>query len=668
VTQSPDLAKLFAARGVAVIGASTDVGKVGAWPLLALDTQHYKGAVFAVNPKYTEVLGRPCVESIARLPEDVEAAIIMLPAAAAVEAVEACALKGIRAVVVGAAGFGELGPEGEELERRLKAVASEHSMALVGPNSNGVANVQTGQALAYQPILLGQALPRGGVSVVSQSGAMVSSVVSRLVRRGLGLNCLVSCGNQAVLSMEDFLGYFARDTATRVVTLFVEAVVDAAAMRSALSACVGAGKPVVALKIGASQAGTRAAASHTGALAGSYENTVAFLDKYGAVVVEDLDELVLAVDALSRRPRPVVPAKPAVVTISGGLAALIADVGMREGLPLSEVGKTANPYDIARYSPELVEKVMESFAADGFDVGIIGVPLLAEHVRDDILRTLSRAAGAAFGAVYVYLAGGESPEVRKLLAESGAIASDQLVALVRTIRRLHRHHYPGAPAAPSAPNAAPSALDELSLKKWLAGEGLPSPRSALFDGLASIEALHRPLALKGLSGKVAHKTEHGLVVLGLQDDASILAAASEIRGRLAGLDARSSGVLAEEMVQEAVEAFAGCILDPILGPVLVVGSGGTWVELDRDVAVMIPPLTAVEVRERLLATRLGARLSGFRGRTYHLDSLVEAVLLLARLGASVPGLASLEVNPLFVTPSGVLAGDAKVELREPAGP
>ncbi len=242
------------------------------------------------------------------------------------------------------------------------------------------------------------------------------------------------------------------------------------------------------------------------------------------------------------------------------------------------------------------------------------------------------------------------------------------MALVRTIRRLHRHHYPGAAAAPSAESAAPPALDELSLKKWLAGEGLPSPRSALFDGLASIEALHRPLALKGLSGKVAHKTEHGLVVLGLQDDASILAAASEIRDRLVGLDAGASGVLAEEMVEGAAEAFAGCVLDPILGPVLAVGSGGTWVELDRDVVVMIPPVTAAEVRERVLETRLGARLSGFRGRTYDLDSLVEAVLVVARLGASVPGLVSLEVNPLFVTPSGVLAGDAKVELREPAGP
>jgi acyl-CoA synthetase (NDP forming) len=668
VRQSPDLTKLFAARGVAVIGASTDVGKVGAWPLLALDTLHYQGAVFAVNPKYTEVLGRPCVESIARLPANVEAAIIMLPATAAVEAVEACAQKGIRAVVVGAAGFGELGPEGDVLERRLKAIAVEHSMALVGPNSNGVASVHTGQALAYQPILLREALPRGGISVVSQSGAMVSSIVSRMVRRELGLNCLVSCGNQAVLSMEDFLGYFAQDTATRVVALFVEAVVDAAAMRAGLSACADAGKPVVALKIGASQAGMRAAASHTGAVAGSYENTVAFLGKHGAVVVEDLDELVLAVDALSRRPRPTAPAKPAVITISGGLAAVVADVGMREGLPLSEVGKTANPYDLARYSPELVENVMASFAADGYDVCIIGVPLLAEHVRDDILRTLSRTAGAAFGAVYVYLAGGESPELRSLLAESGAVASDRLVALVRTIRRLHLHQYLGSPAAVSAKSTAPQALDELSLKKWLAGEGLPSPRSALFDGLASIEALHRPLALKGLSGKVAHKTEHGLVALGLYDDAAILAAAGEIRDRLAVVDQGAIGVLAEEMVHGAVEAFAGCVVDPILGPVLAVGSGGTGVELDRDVIVMIPPVTAAEVRERVLETRLGIRLSGFRGQSYDFDAFVEAVLLVARLGASVPDLASLEVNPLFVTPSGVLAGDAKVELLTPAGP
>jgi acetate---CoA ligase (ADP-forming) len=667
VTRPPDLAKLFDARGVAVIGASADVGKVAAWPLLVLETMQYQGAVFAVNPKYTEVLGRPCLQSIDQLPEEVEAAIIVMPAAAAVESVEACALKGIRAVVVGAAGFGELGPEGKELERRLQAVAVEHSMALVGPNSNGVASVQTGQALSYQPILQGQALPPGGVSVVSHSGAMVGAVVSRLVNRGLGFNALVSCGNQAVLSMEDFLGYLGRDPATRVVTLFVEAVVDATAMRSGLAACAAAGKPVVALKIGASQAGTRAAASHTGALAGSFVNTVAFLEKHGAVVVEDLDELALAVEALSRRPRPVAPAKPAVVTISGGLAALVADTACREGLPFPELGEIVNPYDLARYSPELVEKVMRSFSTGGFNVGLIAVPMLAQSVRDDILRTLSRTAGRAFGEVYVYLAGGESPDVQKLLAEAGAVSSDQLVPLVRTIRRLHRHRYPAAPGAASTEDA-PLALDELSLKQWLAAVGLPSPRAVPFDGLGSIEGLQRPLVLKGLSGKIAHKTEEGLVVLGLQDDDAILAAASEIRMRLLAVDPAGSGVLAEEMVQGAVEAFAGCVIDPILGPVLAVGSGGTGVELDRDIVVMIPPVTSEEVRDRVRETRLGARLAGFRGQSYDLDALVEAALLVARLGTSVPSLDSLEVNPLFVLPSGVLVGDAKVELRAPAGP
>jgi acetate---CoA ligase (ADP-forming) len=596
----------------------------------------------------------------------VAAAIIVLPAEAAVEAVADCARRGIGAVVVGASGFAEAGPAGRELEERLREIAEERSMAVVGPNSNGVASLRSGQALAFQPILQAPGLPVGTVSVVSQSGAMISAIVARLAARGVGLNGLVSCGNQAVLTMEQFVGHLADDASTELLVLFVEAVSDAAAMRDALLACSRRGKPVVALKVGASAAGTRAAASHTGALAGSYENTVAFLEKWGAVVIEDLEELTVTVEALTRRPLPAAEPRTAVITISGGLAALVADSAQRVGVAVPEPGADglANPYDLARYTPELVRGVMQGFAGDGFNVLVAGVGVLAEHVRAGILKVIAEEAAAAFGHVYFYLAGGETAEDRRLLAESGAVASDDLAVLLRVIRNLHRRRVPaGAPVAGDAtPVAAPEQVDERAVKAWLTGHGLPAPRSALYSSPGSISALRRPVVLKGVSGRVAHKTELGLVEVGLSGDEEIAAAAAGIARRLGEADPDAVGVLAEEMVDGALEAFVGCVRDPVLGPVVVVGSGGTLVELVRDVAVLVPPLTREEVQAKLEGTILWRRLSGYRGRRYDADALVEAVLLVARLGAGVPGLESLEVNPLFVTESGVLAGDAKLTL------
>jgi acyl-CoA synthetase (NDP forming) len=231
-----------------------------------------------VNPGRQEVLGHRCVPRIAELPDNVEAAIVILPAAAAVNAVEECAAKGIRAVVVGASGFGETGEEGKRLEQRLREVAEREGLALVGPNSDGVVNFHTGQTLSYQPVLLRDIpIRRGGVTVISHSGAMTSAIISHFVDLGIGMNAAVACGNQTVLAMEDYLRYFALDAATDTVVLFVEAIRRSDEMREALTACRQAEKWVVVLKIGASRGGELAAASHTGAVAGSYQNSIRLL-------------------------------------------------------------------------------------------------------------------------------------------------------------------------------------------------------------------------------------------------------------------------------------------------------------------------------------------------------------------------------------------------------
>jgi len=680
--RSVNLDKLFDARAVAVIGASNDLGKVSAWPMLCLQRQGYVGKVYAVNPKYQEVLGRPCVPSIADLPPEVEAGIIVLPAAAAVAAVEECGAKGIRAVVVGASGFGESGADGKQLERRLRAAAEQYDMAIVGPNSNGVANFRTGQALSYQPRLQAEPpIDKGGTTVISHSGAMVSAIVSKFVEHKIGLNAVVACGNQTVLSMEDYLDYFARDPNTSTLVLFVETIKDPDAMRSALAWCRSQRKVVVVLKVGASEAGQRAAASHTGAVAGSFVNTIAFFDKEGAICVDDLEELAVTVDCVSRQTFPIERPKVAIITISGGLAALIADSAQRAGIAVenlsseaaaaltsvSQSGAPTNPYDLARYSPELVGNVMKAFASDSFNVLLVGIPVIASHVRAEILRVIASVAATTFPHVYFYCSS-VAPEDFELLAGYGPVVAKELHPLLSSLSRLHAWRPPmkamdsPEPMPAPSPIAGPSGTDEWSIKAWLGAHGLRSPKSMLFMSSDRLSELRRPIVLKGASDKVAHKTELGLVQVGLTDDSEIDAAAARMSALLREVDSNARGVMAEEMILGAVEAYVGCTRDPKLGVVVAVGSGGIDLELVRDVVVLVAPFTRMEAMAKLENTHLWRVLTGFRGRHFDAEGLLDAVELIGRLGISLPGLVSLEVNPLFVTGRGVFAGDAKLVI------
>ncbi len=675
------LGKLFDARGVAVVGASPDPAKLGSWPFRCLEQRRYQGLVYGVNPKHQTILGRPCVPRVTDLPDEVEAAIVMLPAAAAVEATEQCGERGIRAVVIGASGFGETGAEGKRLEARLLAAAERYDLSICGPNTDGAASLRTGQTLSYQPLLQRDLDFRtGGVTLISHSGAMTSTLLARFLPRRIGLNAVVACGNQLVLSMEDYLAYFADDPATDVVVLFVEAIARPDAMRAALRRCRANGKRVVALKIGQSAGGQRAAASHTGAIAGSYQNTLAIFEKEGALYVEDLEELAVLVQCLERQPAPLAEQKVAIVSISGGLAALAADCSERAGIPvqdlspaaaerlgaLSHLSQPLNPYDLAGvYTREFVGQVLDIFAADGFNTLLFGLGVLPDPPRGGALEAVGAATRGAFQHTYVYCPAPEPTDLA-FADEHDVVLTQDLEPLLRALTRLRTARAPEATDVRDhgpAPRL-PEARDEASLKNWLRELGLASPASAILrdDDLTALETLKRPLALKGLSAQVPHKTEHGLVELGLCRDDDIQAAAERIRGRLRQLDPASPGVLAEEMVRDGLEAIVGCVRDARLGPVVLVGSGGQLVELVGDTVVLVPPFSRAEAEARLARTRLWRLVSGYRGRRYDARALLDVVELVGRLATTLPDLVSLEINPLFIMPTGVLAGDAKLEV------
>jgi acyl-CoA synthetase (NDP forming) len=668
--------RLFEARTIAVVGASADLRKLSAWPLNSLRVLGYQGRAFAVNPARDEVLGWPSVKRVQDLPDGVDAALIVLPAAAALEAAEACAERGIRALCVVAQGFGEAGEEGRRLEARLCALAEQYGLAVCGPNSNGLSNVRAGYALSFAPILQipGKVKP-GDVAIVSQSGGMVSTLIHKLGECGLGISKTVTCGNEAVLVLADYVDMLAEDAETSTIVVFLETIRAAAKLRAALARCRSAGKRVVALKIGESEGGQRATVSHTGAIAGSYRNTLAFLRAQGVQVAEDLDMLaaLAACGAAGIAPAQA-RGKLAVLSISGGFAALAADAAARLGMPLAMPSGAAaaelaalenqslpiNPYDVAGQNA-VIGPTLEIFRRDGFGLSLMGLGVLYENVRKPILAVLAQQA--ALGQAGLVVSPHLDEEDRQAARAAGLVTVPDHLPLLRALREIAEARSP-AGEVELAGGAEGALMDEAASKAILAQAGIAVPRGG---GLEIAPSLRAPLALKGLSRRIAHKSEHGLVALNLAPGDALMAEAARMRDRLAALDPDSPGLMVEEMVpQGALEAFAGVQRDAVVGPVLVAGAGGVLAELLDDTVVIALPCTAEDLDRALALTKLDRLLSGYRGRSYDRAGLLAALLRLAELALARPDIAAIDVNPLFVMPDagGVVAADAKVFLRE----
>jgi acyl-CoA synthetase (NDP forming) len=681
---------LFEARSIAIIGASADPTKLGSSPLTAMQILGYEGRVSVVNPRYDELLGHRCYANVAALPDDVEAVMIVLPAAGAVDVAEQCVARGIRAIVMIPQGFGEAGGEGFERDQRMLALARQ-GVAIVGPNTNGIANVETGLAMSIAPAFQYDGLiAPGRISVVSQSGAMVSSLLTRIGQCGIGIAKTATCGNELVLTMADYVDYLVDDASTDVIVLYIESIRNMPAFAKAIARARDAGKPVIAIKVGESEAGEKATLSHTGAIAGSYRNTIAFLEKAGVYVAEDLETLALIAECLvrydwsDRDP----PAKPFIASISGGFAAHTADVMERLGMPLSapsSEGAAAlsslptqshpvNPYDIAAQN-HLIPQIIEMFRADDFNQLLFGLVLLKPDINAQVAQILIDAKSAGMDRLFAL-----SPQVtsaeQKRFNEAGILLTDNTPALLKALRSIEtRRRNAAAFAGADAPLPVcelslpehSGLIDEARSKALVNKMGIRTPQSRVLSAtgeIGSLEGLSFPLVMKGLSDKIAHKTEHGLVALDLRNAFDAEAAWERIKAALAKADPDASEILVEEMVGGGLEAILGVQRDATIGPVIVVGAGGILVELLDDVVVLVPPFSAAEAKDALSQTRFGRLLSGYRGKAYDIDALAHAASGLGTLAIAQTRLASIDINPVLVQAGadGLIALDAKVML------
>lgn len=683
------VARLLNPASIAIVGASDKVGPgFNAWR--ALEYVGYTGRVYLVNPRKSSLLGRPTYPSLAAIPEPVDAAFIAVPRDAVLDAVREAADKGAGGVAVLSSGFGEAGAAGVAAERELAAIARASDMAVCGPNCLGFLN------FAGATALFGTSLPdtiaRGGVAVVAQSGSIGIALLN--CARGFGFSHLITSGNEAVTTAADYLDALIDDAAVTTVIAFLEQLRKPERFVEAARRAYTLGKPVIVVKSGRSERGRQAVMAHTGAVAGSDEVCEAAFRAANVIRVGTLDELIeTAVLVSSVRARPTAPGV-AVLSPSGGEIALALDIADSAGLELPPVpgaqaaiaallpdfAHATNPLDLTwagLYDPTVAQRCVEALGAQpeiGALVLLQDAPVgLGEQQAlryASLFRHVARGAAATGKpfAVVSNLAGELHPAFDAVARETGVPClrgtQEGLGAMAGFVRWATTAPLAPAPGAPAhtreearrrlAALPADRVPAEHEARHVLAAYGIRGPRETVArsvdDAVKAARSIGYPVVLKGIVAGMAHKTEAGMVKLRLASDDEVRRAAVDLLQR----GGAAATLLVQEMVRPVAEILVGARVDADFGPIVVVGAGGVMVELYRDVAIRLAPVTETVALQMIAETRAAALLSGWRGRARgDLRESAAAVVAMSQLIADFRDeIAEVEINPLAVLEEG----------------
>ena len=696
-----DLSPIFSPRSIAVIGASSRPGSVGWETMNSILRFGFTGAVYPVNPKAAAISGIRCHASVLEIPHPVDLAILVVRRDLALPAMEQCAEAGVRGVIVITAGFREVGAEGAELERRLLEVASGAGIVMVGPNCMGAFN--TNPEVKLNATFARSAPREGPIGFISQSGAMGAAVLDYAGERRIGFSKFISIGNKSDVDENDALAAFAVDDEVGVVALYLENFEDAARFREVCSRAARA-KPVVVLKAGRSEAGARAASSHTGALAGSDTAVDALLRGCGALRVASIDELLNVCKLLS------VPRRPggrrlALVTNAGGPGVIATDEFERNGFVFPGLaGETvtrlerglppeaacANPCDVLPGSgAEGYRVAVESITGDPNVDALVVLFLppvmvetgwVVEAIRPACEASPVPVIGLFMGAGDVPADAAELEEVGVPVFNSAPEIAQGLVAARRYRRWLERR--PVEPARFEADagrvrallGKADGWLEAADAYAVLETYGVPAARCVRIepdgDLDAAAEDLGYPLVLKVISPDILHKSDVGGVEVGIADRGDLLRRREKMleRIRSAQPGAAVEGLLLQEMAAGGVEMIVGVKREPGFGPLVMCGLGGVYVEVLEDVAFGLAPLAGDEPGRMLARLRAAPILEGLRGaRGVDRKAVAETIARVAQLAVDFPAIGQLDINPLLAGPDGCLAVDVRISVSGEGG-
>jgi acyl-CoA synthetase (NDP forming) len=702
-----DVERILHPRSVAVFGASDSKDKFGGRIMHFLLRHGFAGDILPINPRRAEVLGRPAYPAIAAAPTPPDVAILAVPGSSLVATVREAAAAGVGCCVIISTGFAEAGDEGAARQAELVAIARASGTRLVGPNCMGLIVPHHRLALCSSVVLDTDRLADGPIGLVSQSGALMVSIVDRAAADGIGFRYGVSLGNQVDLEICDFLDYMIAEPRTEALCVYVEGLLDGARFRRGLAAARAAGKPVLVVKTGRTQAGVKSARSHTASLAGAWEVFAAVCREEGAVLARDPDDMVRAAHFLVRH-RGRRRGGVAVLSSSGGGCGIASDRVSELGLPLAQLSPSTrrelgeillppqadNPIDLGgRKIPEEVEIAGDAariiFGDPGVSYGLAiltSMPFFARRTR-----LIGEAAQAVDKPVLITLTPGQAADApRQALRELGHVYFDRFEDALRVLALIAEHDAARASAPPPAARPADLAVSHRigSMPDGLLGQAEVAPLVSAYavrvpslhvatspDEAAKIAAtLGGPVALKAVSRQIVHKSDVGAVRLDLVSPDAVARAAHEMAATLrrTAPTAVIEGFLVQEMIRGEAEVILGIRRDPHFGAVVMVGLGGLAVEILNDVVLAPAPVSPERARAMLAALRGAPLLNGARGRPpLDVEAVAEALARLSWLAIDLgPRLGDLELNPVIVgrRGQGAVAVDGRATLHSKEEP
>lgn len=698
-------------RNIVLVGATDKPGNYAERIWNNLIKYKYAGGLYPINARRDTVWGVPCYMDFASLPEKPDHVLVLVPARFAAQVIRDAAAAGARSATIVTSGFSELQDEESlRLAAELQTAIRETGLAVTGPNCLG--NLSAGENLFTNIDDRIVTMEAGAVAIAGQSGAIVMAIRQALEDRGVGVGYMVTTGNEAGLETTDLMTYFAADPSIRVIVLYLEGVRDTKAFRDACKAARAAGKPIIALKLGASEGGRAAAMAHTGALAGSIETFDAISTREGVIRVRGLDELIETTECFVHATLPK-GNRLAAVTLSGGKRGLLIDAFYSAGLNFAPLSRHAseqlakmlgpgsivgNPLDAgfaAVVDPSVYMKSIQIMIDDpDTDIVIIDaeLPKAPHELRERNLRIVNEMAGkAAKPVIYISAMSIGFTEFTKSLRKSlphiavlqgmdravGAIKSlIDYAALPKEVPDIVSSSKPSARAMleRALRSANGAALDEIASKKLLKAYGIPISKEAIAQTAAEAVRIAKqigfPVVAKVVSAEILHKSDIGGVMLNLTTPADVKKAFETITARVKKLKGKPKldGILIAQQVKADLELVVGASFDAEMGPVVLFGTGGVDIELMKDVALAGAPLDAAEARKLIGRTKAGVKIGGYRGKPpLHEASAVKALVGLSNLIADAGNrIASIDVNPFLINAKTGVAVDALIVLNNAA--
>lgn len=679
---------MFDPASIAVIGASSDLDRISGLPVKYLQDHGYDGEIYPVNPNHDEIGGLRAYPSVSELPEVPDLAMVILPAALVLDVVEECLETGVENVLIVSSGFSETG-EDEDIaaEQRLAELAEEYDANVIGPNSQGLINVREDITASFTPALKRDSLIPGDVSFVTQSGAFGGALTTMIQDEELGLNKWVATGNEGHLESLDFIRMLAEDDSTGVVAGYIEGFVDGRKLLELKRTPEGIELPIVFLKVGRSDRGKTAAASHTGKIAGSQRVYDGVFEETGVMAVDDIYRFIdvaRTVSTIDRLPGP----RVGVITTSGGAGVHIADIAAEEGLELPELtgetrqrieefipdyGSAVNPVDITAQvvnSPETFKECLRLLLSDDdLDTVILQMTNVTGEKAEEYAEFVIDAAAGAETPLFVSWTGGIDKEgATEMYREARIPVFENPAAAVETIAAINRFRESKSrlseaadlPARPPAVESeGPDILTETAGKELLSEYGISVPRERLVtsadEAIDTADEIGYPVIAKLVSPDVQHRDRIGGVRTGIQSAAAVRDAFEGLVSIGDEEDVTVEGVSIQQQIRSGIELSLGIVIDDDFGPMVMFGRGGVDIESLDDVTFRTIP-TARAQAEAMLDDVTTLDESTFDSDQR--EALVDAIVNLSDLYCDNTWIREADINPVIVGPDGVVAVDA----------